>query len=575
MRLHGLGADSFDSQEAAQVHAADRSSRLSAQAPTAALRASRAPTVCAVPTLLTKLMLRWSYGELVVRLPSALAGAATVWAVWHLGVALIGAEAALYAAALLAFSPMHVALSRTVGSDAWLTFLTLLAVIVFCQAVRYARELSRWMVFAGVGALAGLSGYAALLGLIGLGVWSIAMVVRDRATSPVAVRACLAIALAATPAGVWALYNPPHSTASFVQAPMDWSSFVDVASALATGELDRTIVGLVLLACALLGAVCAVRYDFRSGMLVSWLVIGVSGTVDADRLLQLGFGAAQIVFTLPGYLLLAGNGLSVIRRVATSKTSVPVGRTGQTVLLSLLLVVELPALRHSLQQRRPAWRDAAATVARNAHDDAIVAWLDWESFLFYAPDLERRVELAVRPRVVVAHFVHPQRSWLIAPTAARLHPGWKRLDNLFARVSSINLSPGPGIEVFYTGNVDRYQLLIEAAYFELPTATLVRGDLLFHLLREIGPAPPLLWKVDQIALSRQPFSLRNPELLNVVYYLAEHGHGDRAASLAYRMATAEPNWGEAQQALAAFLPRTAPDSVATPAATSATAGVDF
>jgi len=204
------------------------------------------------------------------------------------------------------------------------------------------------------------------------------------------------------------------------------------------------------------------------------------------------------------------------------------------------------------------WREAAAVVAANAGpNEPIVVLQQRQTFVFYAPELERRVEPSVRPIAAPAYFVHAKRGWLVAPNSLRSFASWKQVQNWLDRFRSVQLSPDPSIELWYTGRNAGSRLLVEVAFFTLPTRTLVQGRLLLDLLLHVGPIDQVLWKVDQIALSRGDDNLRNPELLQAVYYLAEHEHGDRAASLAYRLATAEPGWAEAQDALAAFQPSAA------------------
>ena len=179
--------------------------------------------------------------------------------------------------------------------------------------------------------------------------------------------------------------------------------------------------------------------------------------------------------------------------------------------------------------------------------------LERPSFVFYAPDLAPRVEPQVRPALAAAYFVHPERTWLITPSDVRTLAGWQQIQKWMEHFPPVDLSADAALSLFYVGQISRDTLLSEVAYFDLPTASLARGTLLLDLLLKVGPIPVVLWKVDQVALSRG-IDIRNPALLPAVSFLAANGHGDRAASLAYRLATAAPDWPEAQQALAAFQP---------------------
>ena len=67
--------------------------------------------------------------DFTLRLPSALAGTASIWLVWRAGCLFFGMPTALFAAALMASNPLHVWLSRQVRPYALMVFFFLLAFI--------------------------------------------------------------------------------------------------------------------------------------------------------------------------------------------------------------------------------------------------------------------------------------------------------------------------------------------------------------------------------------------------------------------------------------------------------------
>ena len=547
LRLYGLGKTSFDSEEITQIGFADGSWPVTSQQ-SASARHQTTP----LSAVVTRLALHWGYAEATVRLPSALGGIATLVAVAMLGPQLVGGEAALYATALLACSPLHVTASRHVGSDPWFSLLAIISVAAFCWSVQEPRNIARWMIFSAVTSLAALSGHAAYLLLASLVVSAVLVFLRHGTTIGIAGRALLTL-LPASIVAVWWISGRylPVSLAPFPMG-VGWL-FVYAVAALATGA-DAFGWGAVLLLCAALGAMFGGEAVARR-TLASLVVVGVSGVIGAAILLHFQFDGAQVGFVLPAYLLLAGSGLSVMRQAAFGRFSPRVALAVQCAALAIFGLIEWKPVRGELQRSTTAWREAARIVAANAlPGQPIVVLPDRTSFVFYAPDLDRRVEATGHPAFAPGYFVGVDRGWLIAPAALHLYPGWDQLANWLKRFPPVNLSPDPSIDVLYLGRGEYALLFIEAAFFDVPTAALVRGNLLFRLLQVFGPIPHVLWKVDQIALSREQLNVRNPDLLNALYYLAEHGHADRAASLAYRLAVAEPNWAEAQRALAAFHP---------------------
>jgi mannosyltransferase len=132
-------------------------------------------------------------GELALRLPSALAGIATVGVAWAIGRELAGERCALACAALVAVNPLFVWYSQE--ARVYALFALTSAVAMLC-CLRLWRQPSRGRVaaFALSGSVALLSHYFAAFLLLGMAVW----LLRDRrrpALGAVAVLALVGLAL--------------------------------------------------------------------------------------------------------------------------------------------------------------------------------------------------------------------------------------------------------------------------------------------------------------------------------------------------------------------------------------------
>jgi mannosyltransferase len=109
-------------------------------------------------------------GEVALRLPSALAGIATVPVAWAIGRELAGRRAALACAALVAFNPLFVWYSQEARAYALFVLMAALAMLCFLRAEREPTP-RRMAAFALTGALALLSHYFAVFLLIPMALW--------------------------------------------------------------------------------------------------------------------------------------------------------------------------------------------------------------------------------------------------------------------------------------------------------------------------------------------------------------------------------------------------------------------
>jgi 4-amino-4-deoxy-L-arabinose transferase-like glycosyltransferase len=194
-------------------------------------------------------------GELALRLPSALAGLATVWVAWAIGNELAGRRCALACALFVAVNPLFVWYSQE--ARVYALFALTSAVAMLC-CVRAWREPTprRMAAFAVSGALALLTHYFAAFLLVGMAAW----LLRDRATRRAALGALTAltlVGLALLPLiiaqgghgtqwiGRWALSSRLQA---IVQYPLTGYSGAPL------GHGIELLIGLPLLVAAVLGA---------------------------------------------------------------------------------------------------------------------------------------------------------------------------------------------------------------------------------------------------------------------------------------------------------------------------------
>jgi mannosyltransferase len=135
-------------------------------------------------------------GEVALRLPSALAGIATVPVVWAIGRELTGRRAtAIAAAAFVAVNPLFVWYSQEARAYALFVLTAALAMLCFLRALRRPSP-GRMAAFALSGSLALLSHYFAVFLLIGMAIWLVWEKSRRRAALPaVGVLALVGVAL--------------------------------------------------------------------------------------------------------------------------------------------------------------------------------------------------------------------------------------------------------------------------------------------------------------------------------------------------------------------------------------------
>src|SRR5207248_2423116 len=135
-------------------------------------------------------------GEIALRLPSALAGIATVAVAWGIGRELAGARAAAACAALVAVNPLFVWYSQEARVYALFVLLSALAMLCFLRA-RAQPTRGRMAAFALCGSLALLTHYFSVFLLVPMVLVLVADPAVRRAALPAAGACCLAPVAAA------------------------------------------------------------------------------------------------------------------------------------------------------------------------------------------------------------------------------------------------------------------------------------------------------------------------------------------------------------------------------------------
>ncbi len=129
-------------------------------------------------------------GEVALRLPSALAGIATVPVAWAIGCELAGRRAAIVGAALVAVNPLFVWYSQEARAYGLFVFTVALAMLCFLRARREPTP-RRMAAFALAGALALLTHYFAVFLLAPMALW----LLRERPARRTAIPAVGALAV--------------------------------------------------------------------------------------------------------------------------------------------------------------------------------------------------------------------------------------------------------------------------------------------------------------------------------------------------------------------------------------------
>ena len=486
---------------------------------------------------------RWlTYDARPLRSFSAVSGCLALIAFWWLGSLVLGRAGAAVATTGFAWSATQIWWSRHLSLT---SFETLLALLTAGFCVRAISKPAPSPVWGGVCVCAAVYGWTSATAACLVVVLLVVGLQMDVATEQRHSGRLLIIGglLFSLVLNVWQFGPWPNLT--LLSGAWTWTQAVTLE-----GTLDATV-SIWLLPLVLVGIIRS-RPREHHVLLVGWGAVSLTAWILARSMSRAATHYAHAAE--PALWMLGGAGAIGIcewveRRLGRNwELGVGLG------LLALFTLPQLPSAKRALSAADPDWRQITQIVRTNWRSgEPIVVLHDRDAFLFYAPELADRVEPVSAPVRALPALSNGPHAWLVVPFAARVYPGWPAVEEWLGRFAAVDLSPDrSSASVYYVGRYGRNDLLRRAEFFELPASSLTQGSLMFDLLQRPGSSTPALWKVDQLVRSTSPPALRNPNLLNAVYLLAEHKQGDRAASLAYRLASADPGWLEAQRALAAF-----------------------
>ncbi|MBI1813677.1 MAG: glycosyltransferase family 39 protein [Deltaproteobacteria bacterium] len=503
-----------------------------------------------LPAILTHIAQhRWGRTETTARASAALFGSATILAVGLAGSVLFGAPA-LVGAALLALAPAHIAASREVQAAA-LAGLLVVGLVTCAWRVLQQPTWRKTLAFAAISTAAFYSHYGAVPVLAAILVVATVAAAFQRDIRPATGRLFAASLAALFAFAPWLWLDAQAGRGSVMYVPhITTDTFTGLVRAFTVDDRPVSPAWVIAVACAAAAGVARGVFEARlaSSLVTMSVVATVATTLAVTYQLPHPFDPHQVLLLLPLYLLLAARGfewpLQLIR---------PPARPYLRAAVALAIIVpNLLVLRGPAATPLPDWRTVAAVVGNNAwSDDAVAAPGAREALLFYAPGLLRQVLPEAPAGRLASALEHGVRGWLVAPLSVQLGGAWPELTGWINSGNVIDLSVGDDPLILYGGDTSRAMLLREIAGFDLPTAALARGRWLRDLLQQTGPVPAVFRLVDQLAAAEPGISLRNPELLNIVSLLVHSGHREQARGLAARIAEAEPDWLEAQQALVA------------------------
>jgi mannosyltransferase len=329
-------------------------------------------------------------GEVALRLPSALAGIATVPVAWAIGDQLAGRRAALITAALVAANPLFVWYSQEARAYALFVLMAALAMLCFLRAEREPTR-ARMATFALTGSLALLTHYFAVFLLIGMVVWLAREPVRRRAARG-AVACFVVVGLALLPLilaqgghgtqwiGAWALSSrleaiPQYYLTGYSGAPLGHGVELLVALPILAG-LGLGLRRIRERPRALRGASIALAVT-AAGVLTPILL----ALLGADYLAPRNLVAAMIPLTaLIAVILSAADRESD----ASGQVSMALAATISLAFLALSVDVDL-----SPRLQRGNWRDVAHALGKDSRNRAITTVeLGSAPLEYYLPPLE-------------------------------------------------------------------------------------------------------------------------------------------------------------------------------------------
>jgi 4-amino-4-deoxy-L-arabinose transferase-like glycosyltransferase len=304
-------------------------------------------------------------GALALRLPSALAGIATVPVVWAIGQELAGRRTALIGAALVAANPLLVWYSQEARAYGLFVLLAALSMLCF---VRLLREPSRGRAaaFAASGALALLTHYFAVFLLVPMALW----LLRERAArrtaleaiAPIAIVGLALLPLISAQGGHGTQWIGRWALSSRLQAIPQY--YLTGYSGKPLGHGVELLVALPLLAGALLGAWRLLTLPERAQpasvaerdpRAAAWLSLWVAAFALLAPIVLAALGADYLA---PRNLVGAMIPLSVLLAVLFAAIEAPLGPLLAVVATAAFLAVSVD-VDLSPRLQRGNWRDVA------------------------------------------------------------------------------------------------------------------------------------------------------------------------------------------------------------------------
>ena len=300
-------------------------------------------------------------GEVALRLPSALAGIATVAVAWAIGRELAGRRCALACAALVAVNPLFVWYSQEARVYA-LFALTCAVAMLCCLRARREPTRSRMAAFALSGALALLTHYFSAFLLAGMALW----LLRERASRRAALGAIAVLALVGLVLVPLIVAQGGHGTqwigrwalSSRLQAIPQY--YLTGYSGAPLGHGVELLVALPLLAGSALGAWQLRHAGGGAGALGAPLIAGCGiliplalAVMGADYLAPRNLLAAMIPVTAAVAVLLAAPG--------TGRATWALAVAGALAFLAVSVDVDL-----SPRLQRGNWRGVAHALRRGS-----------------------------------------------------------------------------------------------------------------------------------------------------------------------------------------------------------------
>lgn len=339
-------------------------------------------------------------GEWALRLPSALAGAFAVPAIFALGRELRGSITGLGAALLLLLSPFAIWQAQDANAYSLTLLVTILLALTLSRAIRLHTRRS-WLLFAVVALIALFTHRLLVFALLGCVVaWVACCAGRWRRWMLVAV-ALVGLALAAAMVVVFKRQNAGAQYAQVGLLDAAWWTFNQFAIGQGPGIVRKLWLlpfGLLTLIGGVLLLRDALQRRVRGAMIVLALAL-VPLVLFAILLLVPIFEARYLTIVLPFWLLtlawaLPESSRAIMDRAAGSRWQARIVRLGSWFLVLGSLIVSIWAVRlpgrgiFSGAVVKEDYRDAIRELAQRVHpDDRIIVYPDavLALFQYYAP----------------------------------------------------------------------------------------------------------------------------------------------------------------------------------------------